>query len=97
MLLLQVLQLYRLRVLRMKITVGELKRIIREEAGEREEVDMNKLPPGFDPLVDKPVDYNSTLYALRKEKEGPAKEAPTARLKRLLDMLRHFRKGRRLP
>ena len=78
----------------MKITVGELKRIIREEAGEREEVDMNKLPRGFDPLVDKPVDYNSTLYAVREEKKA---KGNSARLKRLLDMLRHFRKGRRLP
>tara|TARA_Y100001938_G_scaffold125608_1_gene176718 strand:- start:281 stop:517 length:237 start_codon:yes stop_codon:yes gene_type:complete len=78
----------------MKITVGELKRIIREEAGEGEEVDMSKLPRGFDPLVDKPVDYNSTLYAVREEKKA---KGTTARLKRLLDMLRHFRKGRRLP
>ena len=81
----------------MKITIGELKRIIREEAGEREEVDMSKITREFNPLKDDPYDYNSTLYALRKEKEGPSKDTSTARLKRLMDMLKHFRKGRRLP
>jgi len=78
----------------MKITVGDLRRIIREEAGDsEEEVDMDKLPSGFDPLKDKPVDYNSTLYAAREEKKA---KGTSARLKSLMDKLRHFRQGRRM-
>ena len=77
----------------MKITVGELKRIIREQTSEREEVDMNKLPRDFDPLKDNPVDYNSTLYAVREEKKA---NGNSARLKSLMDKLKHFRQGRRM-
>jgi hypothetical protein len=73
----------------MKITKGQLRQIIREELSLLGEGEILK---DFDPLEDKPYDYDSVVQAMKAEKEA---RGNTRRLKRLMDILRHFEKGRR--